>query len=236
MPRPRGVKRRRVKEHERKQRKKMSSKALVLGGFPKSKLVKLRYVQIFTLNATSVAPAVQVFRANSLYDPDQTGTGHQPANFDRWTNVYDHYTVIGAKITAKFLPNSGSNVNPAIMGIALSDGGTSVAGSSTEDILERKLTASNKDSVGIINAYQGLKPVSAFFSASKFFGKPNSSIIGDGQYKGKMGNTGTGSNPTEGAFFEVFATAIDNEPGAMKCIATVDYVAVLTEPKPDEAS
>ena len=41
---------------------------------------------------------------NSLFDPDFTGTGHQPYYFDQFATIYQRYTVIGSKLTATFTP------------------------------------------------------------------------------------------------------------------------------------
>ena len=196
-------------------------------------MVRLRYCQEITLNAASGAPAVHVFRANSIYDPDYTTTGHQPANHDTWATIYDHYTVVGAKITARYTPTVTTSNVPAFLGVALTDSGTETAGSSTEDLLERKLVNSRYRSVGLHENGTGFVTVRHKFSAKKFFGKPNSSIINDGLYRGKL-NSG---NPTEGAFFEIFCTSVGgNDPGNMPILVTIDYIVVLNEPKTELAS
>lgn len=40
------------------------------------------------------ASASQTFRMNSIYDPDITGTGHQPILRDLWASQYDYYAVL----------------------------------------------------------------------------------------------------------------------------------------------
>lgn len=64
-----------------------------------------------TINYTSlqVAPVSaglsagpQVFRLNSLYDPDQTGTGLQGYNYDQLSALYSKYEVLGSKCTVEF--------------------------------------------------------------------------------------------------------------------------------------
>lgn len=49
-------------------------------GQPKRKLIKFKYFDTVTLDPSAVpnTPAKHVFRGNDLYDPDYTGTGHQP--------------------------------------------------------------------------------------------------------------------------------------------------------------
>lgn len=50
-----------------------------------------------------------VFSANSLFDPDRTGVGHQPAGFDQIMLLYQHFTVHSAKITIDCRNDDTSN-------------------------------------------------------------------------------------------------------------------------------
>ena len=45
--------------------------------------------------------AKQYMRMNSLFDPDQTGTGHQPYYFDQFAALYNRYTVLGSKANCR---------------------------------------------------------------------------------------------------------------------------------------
>lgn len=68
--------------------------------FPVVVTKKLRYSTTFQLTCTSGAAATYVFRANDLFDPDYTGTGHQPMGFDQMILFYNHFVVLSAKIKA----------------------------------------------------------------------------------------------------------------------------------------
>lgn len=63
--------------------------------FPVRKLVTLEYNGNYLLSSTSSAIAVEQFRANSLYDPDYTGTGHQYMGSDILASMYQQYCVVG---------------------------------------------------------------------------------------------------------------------------------------------
>jgi hypothetical protein len=78
-------------------------------GFPDRLSCKLRYSQK-SVFASSAAPSAQVFNINSVFDPDQTGTGHQPSYFDILSSCYSRYWVRGAwaKVT---LTNQSSSVS-----------------------------------------------------------------------------------------------------------------------------
>lgn len=81
---------------------------------------KLIYFSSITLGASTVANnSTHNFRANSLYDPDQTGTGHQPRGYDQLKALYQFSEVIGCKITAYFA-NIDAEKTP-IVGVFISD-------------------------------------------------------------------------------------------------------------------
>lgn len=47
------------------------------------------------------------FNLSSIYDPDSTGVGHQPAFHDRWESLYTKYRVLSAKFYITFRPRRG---------------------------------------------------------------------------------------------------------------------------------
>lgn len=64
-------------------------------------------------NAEALSGAVLQYSANSLYDPDVTGIGHQPMYFDNYASVYWRYRVNYAKITVTVVNH---DVNTATSG------------------------------------------------------------------------------------------------------------------------
>lgn len=69
--------------------------------FPASMKCKLTYTHTSGLSSGTVGVigTEQVFRLNSLYDPDFTGSGHQPYGFDQVSSLYKHYQVYGVKVS-----------------------------------------------------------------------------------------------------------------------------------------
>lgn len=63
-------------------------------GYNNNYTVRLTYADNWRHDVTYGASNVQVFRTNSVYDPDYTGTGHQPLMRDLWASQYDYYTVL----------------------------------------------------------------------------------------------------------------------------------------------
>jgi hypothetical protein len=65
--------------------------------------VKLTYADTFNYSITpSGGGARQIFRANSIFDPDYTGVGHQPLFRDMWASQYNFYTVLACEYTMIF--------------------------------------------------------------------------------------------------------------------------------------
>jgi hypothetical protein len=186
-----------------------------------------RYCSEITINTGTGIIGSHVFRANDLYDPDYTGTGHQPYGFDSTMAFFDHFTVTGARIKVQWHTSSTSSAIPAWCGILLSDSGARATGAnSVEHLLESPLTGPVLP-VGLVGAPNGeSSQVVQYksFDASRFFHRTN--IVGAADYRGSAS-----ASPAESAFFEVFACSIyGNDPGTVTALVTVDYDATLTEP------
>jgi len=76
--------------------------------FPPRVVKTLRYASFGSLTSTSGAVSTYVIRANDLFDPDFTSTGHQPMGFDQMMLFYNHFCVVYAKIWVTFKNQSGS--------------------------------------------------------------------------------------------------------------------------------
>lgn len=196
---------------------------LPLTGFPANKLVRLRYASEFKLDATSAATAFHVWRLNSCYDPNLTGIGIQPTGFDEWMNVYNHCTVLGAKLIVRCLgPDGSANVTPSMWGIVIDSSSTAV--NSTTTAQEVMMLPGNAIALGgAVNMGAQYKNVlSKKWSAKKFFGR---NVRGAADYRHDAS-----SNPNEGAYATVFTTNIDNtEPGELHFFLTIDYIALFSE-------
>lgn len=64
----------------------------------RKRFVTLKYCTIVPLDL-SLGFAYHVFRANDLYDPDYTATGHQPFGRDKYTAEYKKYVVLNSFIS-----------------------------------------------------------------------------------------------------------------------------------------
>lgn len=71
--------------------------------FPNTKIVRHKYCDVVTLAAATAGNASYYqFRCNSMYDPDYTGSGHQPMFRDEMATQYKSYTVLKSYIRFTF--------------------------------------------------------------------------------------------------------------------------------------
>lgn len=189
---------------------------------PASKVVRLVYCEQLSLNPPVGAPARYDFRANSIYDPDLTSTGHQPMGRDQWSAYYDHYTVIGSKITCKFTSGSVGLSNQYYVAVSLKDTG----GQWDADIntaCERNGTKLKH--LGVADSANGAKTCTAYYSPRRFFGvkdiSDNRAILG----------SHIDNNPTEDATFNVVAYGIDKTTDAspLNVMVKISYLVKFTE-------
>lgn len=88
----------------------VQSKSYVPRGMPKRMTVKCKYFEQISLDPVAGGAAVGVFRANSGYDPYQSGAGHQPKYQDQYFALYDKAVVLASRIIVKAAnPTAGNN-------------------------------------------------------------------------------------------------------------------------------
>lgn len=174
-------------------------------GFPNSIITKLRYCTVTTLTGTGGARALNAFAANGIYDPDITGVGHQPMYRDTYASIYNHYKVLGSKITVTWLPRTGAEC--LIMGIA---GGDDASFSSTPDTLREQ---NNSISRGQGPPGSDITTLTATFEPLSAFGVD---VKDDG-----ASTTPNGANPTELWCWGVWAAAA-NGSSTIVCDAFIE--------------
>lgn len=186
-------------------------------GFPKKMLMTHRYSECLLLTSASGVLATYNWVANGMFDPNQTGTGHQPMYFDQMAAIYDHYTVIGAKLTVK-ISNVVANIG-ARCGIFINDD-TVVTPSFVDALRERNPNVSRI----INNGSNNVTTMTIKWSGKKTFGKynlTNPSFIGT-----------AAANPTEQSIFTFFIQPIDASSTQNYYVEyLLEQIAVWTELK-----
>jgi len=88
-----------------------------LSAFPKIRYVRHTYCENITLPAAGSpgGTSVYTFMANSMYDPNNSGTGHQPLYRDEMAALYTYYTVISSAIHVTLNQSASNQSNYGIL-------------------------------------------------------------------------------------------------------------------------
>lgn len=196
------------------------TRAMVGQGFPKQMTMTHKYVDVIAVACASGVPQPYVFRCNGMFDPNVTSTGHQPMFFDQMAALYDHYTVIGSKITVRFTPlTSGNQAVPSYAGIFINDDATVTSGTLTT-LLENSLVKSK------LMSYGSTKPtiLTHKWGVKKYF--PGSTMANS-----ELRGTAT-SDPTEQSTYTIFLCSLDTTTSVtLYAEVEISYIAVWNELK-----
>ena len=202
------------KAHEARLIPGLSSKVF---GFPNSIITKLKYVDTYILTSTTGSIARQDFRANSVYDCDSTGAGHQPMYRDTYASVYDQYVVIGSKITVEYCNVSTAANGVMVVGIHTDDDSSSTA--SLSNMLELNNTIYKQ--IGPTGSGHDSCVLTSTFEPLEFFGV-------DGKDDGAA-STQVGANPSEEIIYQVFACNAPSNTSICEILVTLEYTVKFSE-------
>lgn len=188
--------------------------------FPPSITKRLRYSTTFTGATTAGAiTSTQVFRANDLFDPDLTGTGHQPMGFDQLMTWYNHFCVRSARITVVCKNTSATaptvclRIDGDLTPITVIDRIVELGGCVTVD-LESK------------GGYGTVKKLSINADIAKLQGVKASTITADANLRGTAA-----ASPSEVTYFHITMWNTTSESGSMDCDVILEQVATFFEPR-----
>lgn len=195
-----------------KRRKKKSNKPLLGNKFS----TVLKYWSIFTTTPSSGLLAGNVLTANGLFDPDITGSGHQPRGFDQLMPLYDHYAVKKATVVAKF-SNDASN-DPVMCFVIVRDKSTPIAsGTDAGEHRHVKYGWCTRDNP---------LTISYTVDIAQFLGRKN--VMCEDDLHGTAS-----TNPTEQVYFQLLVGDVQGATftSPVSCAYTVYYHTALIEPK-----
>lgn len=190
-------------------------------GFPTQRTVKLRWVNNLSLDSTSGAIATQVIRANDPYAP--VINTDQPYMWDMWSGLYDHYVVLGSKITVYASTTGGNAEKPVTyMGVILNDDSNLGAGVDYRTVMEHGAGRWGR----LRFSGEGGTKMTSTYSAKKFFNvkdvKDNTDKIG----------ASTAGSPSEFANFIIWTQTGDRATTTVaQMLIVVDYIVQFSEPK-----
>lgn len=189
-------------------------------GFPKKLHITHRYCETINITGTAGIPGVYIFSANGLYDPNITGTGHQPMYFDQCAALYDHYTVIRSHIRATFSSNQAA-AWPTVFGVYVEDDGSSSISTSLASLLESVDSKSGQLAFGANET----KTLTNNWKATQTFGP---AALSDDNLQGTAS-----ANPTEQSSYCLFVgDARATNTVACDILVEIWYETIWEELKP----
>lgn len=186
--------------------------------FAKQLFCTLRYVESFSTTMSLGVGGKYQFSCNGMFDPNITGTGHQPMYFDQLMAIYDHYTVLRSRVS--FQPVTG----------VVAAGRNLIAGAYIEDDTTgaRSATSAIESPDGRGYAWNinvsAPPPIKLAWSGFKTFG-------GDVQADDQLQGTAS-ANPTEQSYFTLTCDSYDlADSDPVKWLVRIEYDAVFDELK-----
>lgn len=193
--------------------------------FPVRTQKKLPYFEsAFSLTGTGGVIQQYVFSANGVYDPNITGTGHQPLGFDTMMLYYEQYTVVSSRITITCCHNG---IQAGTFAVLLAPDTTSLA---LPDVVENGLIRMKTlDGRGTNGTGQRIGSLSLSCDVAKYFGrKSKADLLDDATLSGSVA-----ANPSEQVYFVIpawgFSGFSDNT--AFQLTALIEYDVVFWEPR-----
>lgn len=218
-----------TRKRGRSSAKKRSYRSLYVprGPVPLSTTVRMRYCESIKLNpGIGGTLAFTSFSANSIYDPNSSGTGHQPYGHDTYEQLYNHYLVLGSKITATFVStDTTSSAGTQACGIKLDDD-LGTLNADKDAICEQ---SDVKYAVLKDSRNGGLVKLKQYYSPKSFFNLNQSAVAARQAQLGAQ----FGVNPSEGTYFRLFTAPLDPlaNSGEVLCHIEIEYMVRCTEPK-----
>lgn len=102
--------------------------------------VRLTYADNYRYDVDNAGSTTfgQTFRVNTIFDPDLTGTGHQPMFRDVWASQYDYYAVLACHYTIRLYNACEGGTTYTAVGTAAQRIGavnvTTIASTNTNDL------------------------------------------------------------------------------------------------------
>lgn len=185
---------------------------------------RLRYHDNVSLVISGGAVSSYVFSANSLFDPNTTGTGHQPMGYDQAMLFHNHYLVEKARCIVRALNTAAGAVTFCLKADGSSTPVTTVDniiefGGVTFDTLEAKAT------------YGSAKVFNEEVSIPRWEGIPRKVFMASDSLRGQAT-----TSPVEQVYFHLQGWDPNGISGTVNLDVTLDYLAWFLEPRDATAS
>lgn len=187
--------------------------------YPSSCMKRLRYSTNIALASTAGAVASYVFAVNGLFDPDVTGTGHQPMGFDELMIYFNHYVVTHCRMTAV-----AKCVSTSKMTVCLRQDASSTPITVIDRIVE--IGGGVIEYLEISTTSLATKRLEASFDIARIQGISRQALTSDSSLRGT-----SAANPTELSYAHVQNWDANAQTGTVVFDIIMEFDAIFTEPR-----
>lgn len=189
-------------------------------GVPDRLYVKLVYREQLAFTQATGNLADNVYRGNSIFDPDLTGTGGQPLTFDQWSGFYASYTVLGSKIRVDSMLNGGAGIVNNMHGVCPNIFSTAFGTADQERVEEQPY--SKHRAITCQGAGIGRGTITSYMSSAKIWGVKRPAIQIEDGYSALIS-----TNPVNGWFWHVYNYVPGAQTQSMLCDVFLTYFVVF---------
>lgn len=183
-------------------------------GLPDRLFVKLRYNQTALFSdAVGGVPKYYIYSGNSVYDPDITGTGHQPYLYDQWTTLYSAYRCHGSKIRVNVWNNATGSTNSQVMCTVAALPQTTVLSTADE---YREMPHTRRCYTSLYRPHTATKWF--YMTPQKVYGITKYNALGDHNWQ-----AGIASSPSSQFSWQVYLQPVDMA-STWACYVMVDII------------
>lgn len=172
--------------------------------FPPEIITTLRYASRIGLAPASTVVGLYDYRGNSVYDPDATGTGGQPAIYAQLALIYRQYNVLSSSI--KVIPISAASTN-AVWDICVIPtlAQTDITGSNTME----ELRSMKYSRYRMLNNQAGTPVIKSSMKTSNIYGVTDAAVKTEEEY-----TSVTTTNPANEWFWTIGCIPCDRTASA----------------------
>jgi len=176
-----------------------------------------RYQGLISLAPAANSASYNVFRWNSVYDPDFSGTGQTAQTYTQLSALYGRYRVMHAKLTVEYVNTAAVALSTFVVLSPATTLGTNIA-----QILGQRFLWT-----GGVGGAQGAATLKHTVAApvGKIYGVPESQVRTEDDFAAVAGG-----NPNNGVYAHVGVYCPGGSSGAVTMHVTIDYDVVWSLP------
>lgn len=186
-------------------------------------MIEFPYVESVFMDPTSGTAVSQLWNLTGLYDPNNTGTGHQPMGFDQWLGLfYNKYCVVEAFWDVIAYSQGATNTGQAIICHGLAD-------DSNVSLIPEKLWENPTYTVtplGSIGSSHDIVRFHGHLDIAKHFGITRPALLAAADHLGDAS-----AIPAQNVFLQVLASANNStvNPDNIVTWTKLRFLTVLSE-------